>query len=593
MKRPVRLCILLAGLLAVVLLPAWGGARAEDDGSPADADPAILPLDAVRPGMKGTGYTVKAGTRLEAFEVEVIDVMRNYLPKQDVILVRCLGEAFARHRVAEGMSGSPVYVDGKLIGALAYTWGWSLEPLAGVTPIEAMLAEGERALEGRASGAEPPTHIRRRPPRERTPGDSRDLRPIGTPICVAGFSPEGRAAMSEALSSLGFDVHAAGGGVAAGVPGGWANLDAPMVPGAALVVELLRGDFTAAALGTCTHVRGNKVYGFGHSFNSVGETLFPMSVGYVYTIVSSRNISFKLGSAIRQIGAVQQDRQSGIVGVIGMDAPMVPFHLTMKNAVTGREESFQFEVTPNTLFFQRMMLAALGEAFNKAEGTIGGNTKRYRMEVKLAELDEPWAYEDVIAGFDGGLSRVLIGLVDRVLNHPSQRATFESVKLEIEIENTDRRAAVEAVTASDDDVRRGEEVDLRILLRAREGGDLVVETLRIRVPETVPEGNLVVQVAGGDNVPGDVAAPVDIEDFPDLYAAFYKSTELVAVVPTGRVDLDVDGRLVRNLPLSALPRLARSHEGADTTLRPVTDKFRVDVPYVITGQGQVVLRVLP
>jgi hypothetical protein len=601
MQRRSLLGLLLASLLLV--LPAPGRLAAEE-GAEGPKVPEVFPLSAVRPGMKGTGYTVKAGTRIEPFEVVVLDVMRNFLNKQDVILVRCLGEAFASHRVAQGMSGSPIYIDGKIVGALSYTWGWEIEALGGITPIESMLAEGQRPLDDRPAGAEPPTELRTGPPGPMPEGEftrprpsaveeaGQEMVPIGTPVCVSGFSSAGRRALAESMAPYGLDVRAAGGGAAGGKPARWADLDAPMVPGAALVVELMRGDYDVSVLGTCTHVDGDKVYGFGHSFNGVGQTLYPMSVGYVYTVVASRNISFKMGSGLREVGAVIQDRQSCIVGVLGQKAPMVPFDVRMRNVATGHEERFHFEVCENTLFFQQLLLIGLRECFAKGESVLGGNTKRYRMELKLKGVEEPWVYEDVIAGFDGGMSRLLIGLVDRVMIHPTQRASFESFRVDVDIDHVDRRADLVAVTAARDEVRPGEEVELTLRFRVREGGALAETSLPVRVPDDAPAGNLVIQVTGGDNVPAAVAAPVDVLDIPRLYDGFYKSTEVVAVVPTGRVDLDIDGRLVRGIPLSALPRLARSPEAASASLQPVTVKVRKDVPYVVAGAVPVTLTVV-
>jgi hypothetical protein len=155
----------------------------------------------------------------------------------------------------------------------------------------------------------------------------------------------------------------------------------------------------------------------------------------------------------------------------------------------------------------------------------------------------------------------------------------------------DRRATIENAETSKDEVRPGETVDVRVRLRAREGGDVVHETLRVRVPDDAPEGPFAFQVTTGDDVAAEVATPVDLADVPALYAAFYRSTELVAVVPTGRFDLDMDGRLVKNLPLSSLPRLARSFEGPTASLRPVTTKVRKDVPFVVEGTEKVTVLV--
>jgi hypothetical protein len=579
---------LLLLALALVPLATPGAARAEET-SGDGATPAVFPLSEVRPGLKGYGLTVKSGTTIERFEVEVVDVMRNFLAKQDVILVRCLGDEFADHRIAQGMSGSPIYFDDRVAGALAYAWSWAKHPLAGVTPIEAMLAEGSRPSEGRPAGAEPPTGIRRPEPVSAPPDGTR-LVPIGTPLCLSGFSEATRAKYGPALAERGLLVEA-GGGESGGAPGAWADREAPMAPGSVLMVDLLRGDLTAAALGTCTFVDGERVHGFGHPFNELGETLLPMSVGYVYTIVSSQGISFKIGTSLRAAGAIVQDRASGIVGILGREAPMIPFEVRFENPVTKRAEDFRFEVSPNRLFLQQIVLMALSEAFLRAEATFGLNTKRYSMTVKLKGMEEPWTYEDEISGFDGGLQRVLIGLVDRVMIHPTQRAEIESVKLLVQIHREDRRAVIEAVFPARDEVRPGEALDLRVRLRRREGGEATVEPLRIRIPADVPAGTYAFSVTGGDMVPADVAEPVAIADLPSLTSAFLKSTELVAVLPTGRVDLDMDGRLIRGLPLSSIPRLARSPEGRGLVFRPVTERVRREVPFVVEGARRVTVQI--
>ncbi len=582
--------LLLTALLG--LAPASADEQRADDKSaaPAGKPAEIFPLSSVRPGMKGHGLTVKQGTKIERFDVEVLDIMRNHLVKQDVILVKCLGEAFADHQIAQGMSGSPIYFDGKIAGALSYTWSGAKHAIGGVTPIETMLAEGDRKLEGSATGMLPATPLKRAA--SGTGGGASDLRPIGTPIAVGGFSLASRRALERELQPLGFTV--CGGGVAAGKPAkgaAWVNLDAPMQPGSALVVDLLRGDYSAAALGTCTHVDGKKVFGFGHDFNLLGETLLPMSVGYVYTVLASRTMSFKLGSSIRQVGAIVQDRPSGITGHLGTPARMVPITARFRNAVTKREETFQFEVTPNRRFFSQLTIFALKESFARAEATLGPNTKRYTMTVKIKGM-EPWSYDDVIGGFDGGFQRQLIGLLDRPLNHMTQRVEFESFHLDVEVEHRDRRAYVMSLTASTEEVRPGERVTLRAGLERKDGGERFERELDVRIPHDAPEGNYVITLVGGDFVPADVPTPKDIADYPKLYAGFFKSTELVAVLPTGRVDLDLNGRLLRDLPLSTLARLVRSPGGMSGKLKPVTEKVRLKVPFVVAGSKKVTLRVV-
>jgi hypothetical protein len=589
-------------LVAATLLSALGGAlppppaaagelAATVPAAPATG-PSIFPLSEVRPGMTGYGLTVFHGTEPERFEVEVVDVLRNYLAKQDLILVRCLGERFADHRIAQGMSGSPIFFDGRVAGALAYTWDWSKHALAGVTPIETMLAEGARRREGRPAGREPagspPTIEGIRAVSAGGDDEAVALRPIALPLCVSGFSASGVRGLSERLQGEGMSVRAAAS--PAGGAGDWADLDAPLVPGSALVVELMRGDYAATAVGTCTWVDGETVYGFGHAFYEAGETELPMSVGYVHTIVSSAKTSFKMGGALRPVGVVLQDRPSGIVGRTAETAPMIPFEVVFENAQTGRSESFRFEVTPNRLFTQSLVLSALGEAFSRAETTFGGNTKAYALAVKVAGLDE-MTYRDVVSGFDRGLSRVLVALLDSIWVHPHERAELEHVRLKVQVEHVDRRAAIVAAHPLRADVRPGEVLPVEIRLRAREGGQETTTAIQVPIPAGAPAGGLSFRVAGGDLVRAEAAEPVTLADVGRLYAGFCRSTELVAEVPTGGVGVDAKGQLYRDVPLSALGRIARSQGGATTRLRPETRRVRAEVPFVVEGERWVTVNV--
>ena len=239
-----------------------------------------------------------------------------------------------------------------------------------------------------------------------------------------------------------------------------------------------------------------------------------------------------------------------------------------------------------------MLFLSLRELLGKAEGTMGVNTKKYTLSVQLKDVDAVWTYSDTITTFDTGMSRVLMGLVDRVLIHPTQRAEFEWVKLDVAIENSDRRCVIESATASKDEVRPGEKVEIIVRLRRRDGGEIFYERIGLQVPDDVEEGNFPVLVTGGDMIPAEVASPVDIVDIPTLYENFYKSTELIVLYGTGRVNLDMGGRLLRNIPLSALPRLARSNDNVGATIQPVTAKIRRDVDYVVDGQAIVSLRVV-
>jgi hypothetical protein len=303
--------------------------------------PAILPLSEVHPGLVGEAFTVFEGVKPEAFKVRVLSVVPNFLPKQDIILVRAEDPRVANCGIAAGMSGSPVYVDGKLMGAIAYGWSFAKEALAGVTPIESMLAGRQRP---------------RRPPGDPFLVDNgRALAPgqAAQPRCrarafrrraafAARVAAPGRLGISDAaMRELGETLRPFGlVPVRAGGAGGRKPTAAPaeaVQPGATVGVALVRGDITAVAMGTLTQVEGGTIIAFGHPLMGLGEVNLPLVSGEVHAIVASLSSSIKLASPLTEIGRVVQDLSSGIVGELDRFAPSVPVEVLV--AARGEKKS--------------------------------------------------------------------------------------------------------------------------------------------------------------------------------------------------------------------------------------------------------------
>ena len=312
-----------------------------------------MPVEEVRPGMTGVGVTVFEGTRRDEFDVEILGVLRNVMgPRRDIIVARLAGGPLAHTGVVAGMSGSPVYIDDRLIGAVSYALGsFAKEPIAGITPIDEMVASD--------ANRDPALRLARTPPRFPLPGgglhavvaergggleplalgsaDVRTLglaqlpaagagallRPIATPVALGGFMPQVQDAWIAALGSGGFAAAALGGQAVRPVSA------EPLQAGDAVGAMLVRGDLTMAATGTVTMVEDGRVYAFGHPFFNLGSVRFPMTRAAVTTVLPSLALSSKIAAVGETVGTLDQDRATGIFGTLGGGPRMIPVRMEL------------------------------------------------------------------------------------------------------------------------------------------------------------------------------------------------------------------------------------------------------------------------
>ncbi len=336
-----------AALSACLLLAAAGRAQS--------AVPALFPLDELRPGLRGEGLSVFAGDSISRFPVEILDRIAGRAP-HELILVRCLGEQLARDGISQGMSGSPIYVDGRWLGAIAYNFSFAKEPLALVTPAAAMLALGEgraavgpraaagsqRALPYLAADWSPALAPLALPAAGPLPLAMGGLAPAALEHLAARYRPAGLDFMP-----LGSATGAAGGGATA------AGGKAALVPGAALAVELLRGPITMAAIGTLSHVEGDKLWAFGHPFLGEGPSELPLAAAHIHAVLPSLYNSFKLGAMGERVGSLLVDGEAGIYGQRGPGPALLPLRVELDR--DGQRESAAFE-----LAWHRQLTPVLG-----------------------------------------------------------------------------------------------------------------------------------------------------------------------------------------------------------------------------------------
>jgi hypothetical protein len=291
----------------------------------------MLPLAEIKPGLRGTGHTVFNGSSIETFDVEVLGVLENIGPKQSVILAKLSGGPLTSTGVMQGMSGSPVYIGGKLAGAVAYSFPFSKEPIAGIRPIQEMLvSQPAPPKPARVALAKPDGRLL--PEMDRgaisAPGFGSGLMEIATPISFGGFTAHTLEHFAPQLRSLGFEPRqgtSSGSSSSRNVLGDTSQVR----PGSMISVQLLSGDVSAGADGTVTYVDGKRIYAFGHRFLSAGTTELPFARAEVLALLPSVSSSFKISTAREWMGTITDDRSTAVAGELGKRASMIPVKLAV------------------------------------------------------------------------------------------------------------------------------------------------------------------------------------------------------------------------------------------------------------------------
>jgi hypothetical protein len=480
-----------------------------------------MPLDQVHEGMKGTALTVFQGVKPESMDVEVLGVMRNVSgPKGDIILVRLHGIKPEYTGVVAGMSGSPVYFDGKLAGALAFRIGeFSKEPIAGVTPIEEMLeinaldhtpAKSPATATMRASlpdGSQDGTTQTASPGESPTlPAQnfaaqySNYLKPIETPLVFNGFS-------EETLQRYGPEFAAAGIVPVMGIGSASDRKQPePIEPGSAVSAVLVRGDMDIAATCTVTYVDPQRLLACGHPLLQFGEVDFPMTKATVLATLPSPLNAFKIVNTTETIGAFVQDRQSGIMGVPGRESNMIPvtvaLHSVGQHGAATKE--FHYEILNNARLSPLAMMATV---FNALHGTNEyGEDITYRMHGVLSVKGYPdVTLRNMFAPQDNGqpaaaLAAATIGdRFGRIYSNPFDAPDVEGVKLDFDLVRERRSARLEAARTDMTEARPGDQITVEAVIRPYRG-ERLVRQIPIRIPTSTSKGTLRILVSDGDTL---------------------------------------------------------------------------------------------
>ena len=471
----------------------------------------LFPLSEVKAGMTGTGRTVFEGRKIEEFQVEILGVLNNVGPKQSIILARLAGGPLAETGVLAGMSGSPVYLDGKPAGAIAFTFPFSTEPIAGIRPIEEMIAPSAESREARAPGDVAAAMLFRddlvekagelfsaglRPPAAPVFAGEPQLMPIATPVNLAGFSERTLDLFGSRLRQLGLKPvqGTAGGG----------RLDesdpskASAEPGGMISVALIRGDLEVSAAGTVTHVDGDRLYAFGHRFLSSGPAELPFTAAEVITLVPNLNSSFKIAGSGSLLGTIVSDRAAGLTGIVGKTPALTPVRLRVTSSRSA--EDYAFELVRDPLLTPYLLQMALFSSIDATQRQVGASTLRLRGEARFGNGLPPLQLDNIYsAPTNTALSAA--ASTSLMLYYLLLNANIAVEEIDLTVEAVDREewAEIDRVWTDKRKVRPGETVELSAALRDADG-DERIEKLQYRVPEGAPAGVVHLTFADADAI---------------------------------------------------------------------------------------------
>lgn len=566
-------------------------------------------MSKVQRGQTGYGLTTFAGTKPERFTFEVVSVVKNFLPKQDIILVKSDDPKFAISGFWQGMSGSPLYLDDKLVCAFSYGFRFNKVALGGCTPIEYMKREGEAVRRGKTVQAAGGTY-KTVQPMAASLDDWRRLTPTvdaaaamaalgparkswlmsaplpspvqkpatiddqtmtaSVPLSISGFSAPAFGQLEKLFSDSNIAPMRAGGSTGGKVEGG----PTQFLPGAPLAVELVRGDMSVAGICTVSYVEGDKVLSCGHPIFQTGETYAPVATASIHTVVPSAQSAFLMGNSINEIGSLVQDRQAAIVADTSLRSPTIPVDISITSGTDKHLEqgTFHVEILNNKFLTPSLAGAAVMNAINYYLPDREDITARVESQVRIRG-GEPINFVDYVYANDGAASvmgavRGLRVLVPLLLN-PYAPVTIERVDLKVDLRFEANYGEIKEVKIPTSDLVVGHNL-IKVLMSTWDGKD-IVEDVPVEVPESLAGGIVSLEVCAGDAAKLDAPPPVDLPSLLHAFRSLLPGNIWSVTLYPADEGVALDGKLVRDLPQSALDKLhPQSHTQRAQLYKPIS-----------------------
>lgn len=553
------------------------------------SDSKFFPLEDIRPGLKGYGMSVFQGSAPERFEVEilgVVDGMAN--PKQSIIIARLGGPLVDRTSVFQGMSGSPVYIDGKLVGAVAYAFPFSKEPLAGIQPIKNMIEVFEQGGEQEAPSrsrvsfntlisqsatsqlpalTSAQINARAAASSAMIPYIGQTITPIATPVTFAGVPQSVIDMFSEELRRAGITAVAGIGGGSKLTPMA-ATDEKTLTPGSSVSAALVRGDFSIDAAGTVTYRDGDRIYAFGHPFLTSGQTSWPMTENSVVTVVPNLNNSFKISVSTRMVGAINQDRSTGIYGRLGQQPQMIPVKLNIRTS-RNKTETYNFEMVSDSFLTPLLMRIAMSSAIFATERQIGNQT--LNVAGRISVTGQPDIIIDNSFSSPNGAALFAVNAAAQPLavlfNSGLDSVAVQGIEVNVTSLDSRSSGVLNRLWVDKTEVRRGETIEIQAFARNDNGSEFV-ERIQFEVPMDAPEGSLTLIVGDGASVnQAELRAQAAVDFVPKDLSQLVKAINRLK--KNNRLYLKVmrssDGAIVNNEELPSLPPSVLATLGSQRT----------------------------
>ncbi len=556
----------------------------------------ILPLSEVHAGMHGVAYTVFEGVKPEPMDVEVLGVLRNVMgPKGDVILVRLHGKKVEYTGVVAGMSGSPVYVDGKLMGAIALRLEpMSKEPLAGVTPIEQMLEinalDSTPPADAQSVAPAPKNEMTRTSGPGVTPGVqdfANLLQPIDTPLVFSGFTDDAVKRFAPQFASAGVVPVMGGGSVTD------EKQPEPLEPGSAVSAILVRGDLNIAATCTVTYMDPQRLLACGHPLLQFGMVDMPMTKARVLTTFPSPLNSYKIVNTTEPVGAFVQDRHNGILGRFDKQPDMIPVTLSIHG--TNKPKQFHYEVLNNSKLTPVAMMATVFSALQGVNDS--GEDVTYRMTGSISvsgysavHLQNMYAPSDVGAPTAFATAISLGERFGRIYQNPYDKAQIKGVELDFDIVRERRSAQLESARTDVTEARPGDDIVIESVLRPYRG-ERIVRQIPVKIPTSTPKGTLRILVSDGAtldrmrNMGGNFGRRMDLASTIALLNKEHSNDRLYVSLLEANPQAMVEDKVMPTMPLSVINVMEGMRGTQDMMVTGESSVSEASTPldYVVSG----------
>ncbi|HZP22993.1 MAG TPA: SpoIVB peptidase S55 domain-containing protein [Terriglobales bacterium] len=568
----------------------------------------IMPEQDVKTGMHGVAYTVFEGTQPEAMDVEILGVLRDMAgPRADVILARLHGKHVEYTGVVAGMSGSPVYIDGKLVGAIAYRIGdFSKEAICGITPAGQMLEINgmEKAVSSdvaqRGAPDRQPVSQTSGPGFAPSPTDQPSpyanlLKPIDTPLVFTGFSPETLRIFAKDFSSAGVMPVMGAGSVSND------KQPEPLVPGSAVSAILVRGDMNIAGTCTVTYLDDSHLLACGHPLMQSGNVDMPMTKATVLATLPSPQNSFKIVNSTEPVGAFVQDRRAGIMGRFDRQPQMIPVTLTFTGVA--HPKTFHYEVLNNAKLTPPAMMATV---FNAIQGINEyGEDTTYRLQGDISVLGYPQLnVRNMYAPADGSTPtayEIALSIGERfsrIFENPYETPKIEGVELNFNLVPDRRSARLETARTDVTEARPGDEITIETLLKPYRG-ESILHNIAVKIPTSTPRGILRILVSDGDTldkmhrVNGPMTHHLDLGSTIALLNKEHANSDVYVSLLENNPQAMVEDKVMPTLPLSVMNVMDGMRGTQDMIVvgESAVDEAATPVDYVVTGSQIITLNI--